>query len=76
MVLSVAETQGEGCMPCHHRYQTMVMVGFSLKHLQHHKRAEVLFKKATLYAKSLIKAKVAKSTNIYDEGMSEIGKII
>lgn len=73
MALTVAESQGESCMSCHLRYHTMVMVGLSLKKLRHYKRAEILLKKAMLYGKSLIKAKLVKSSDVYTEGMSEIG---
>lgn len=76
MVVTVAESQSEACMPCHRIYQCMVMVGLSLKQLRQFKRAEVLLKKAMHYAKTLIKAKLVKSADIYLEGMTEIGMLL
>lgn len=73
MVITAAENQGEACLPCHRRYHCLVLLGLSQQQLRQHRRAEATLKKAMQYAKSLLKIKVVKSTDVYTEGMTEIG---
>ncbi|KAF2366018.1 Tetratricopeptide-like helical domain [Trinorchestia longiramus] len=72
MVLTAAENQGESCLPCYLRYQCMAMLGFSLQHLKQHRRAEAMLKKSLLYAKSLLKVKIVKASDLYVEGLTEM----
>uniref|UniRef100_A0A6A7G3T2 Anaphase-promoting complex subunit 7-like n=2 Tax=Hirondellea gigas TaxID=1518452 RepID=A0A6A7G3T2_9CRUS len=72
MVVTLSENQGESSIPCHRRYHTMVMLGFSIQQLKQFRRAEFMLKKAMLYAKSLLKSKIIKATDVYTDGMTEI----
>lgn len=50
------------------------MLGLSLLHLKQYRRAEAMLKKAMLYAKSLLKVKIVKASDLYVDDLSETGK--
>ncbi|KAA0185127.1 hypothetical protein HAZT_HAZT010961 [Hyalella azteca] len=72
MVLTAAENQGESCMLCQHRYHCMAMLGLSLQQLKQYRRAEAMLKKSVIYAKSLLKGKIVKASDLYIEGLTEM----
>ena len=56
------------------RYQTLVYVGWSLQSLGEYRRAESTLKEALQYAKAAAKTKVAKTSDMFKEGLTEIGE--
>lgn len=73
MVLTVAENQPENSLLPAARYQTMVYVGWSLQSMGEYRRAEATLKEALQYAKAAAKTKIAKTTDMFKDGLTEIG---
>lgn len=72
LVLTMAENRPE-CLNPVSRYQTLVYVGQSLQNQGEHRRAEATFKEALQYAKAATKTKSAKTSDLFKEGVTEIG---
>ena len=75
-MLSVAENQPESYLLPAVRYQTLVYVGRALQSLGEYRRAEATLKEALQYAKAAAKTKVAKTADMFKEGLTEIGESI
>lgn len=74
MVLTVAENQPENSLLPVARYQTLVYVARSLQTQGEFKRAESTFKEALQYAKATAKTKIAKTSDMFKDGLTEIGE--
>lgn len=72
LVLTVAENQPENSLLPAARYQTMVYVGWSLQSMGEYRRAEATLKEALQYAKAAAKTKIAKTTDMFKDGLTEI----
>ncbi|KAK4298424.1 hypothetical protein Pmani_029230 [Petrolisthes manimaculis] len=72
LVLTVAENQPENSLLPAARYQTLVYVGRSLHSQGEFRRAEATFKEALQYAKATAKTKIAKTSDMFKEGLTEI----
>lgn len=72
--LSVAENHQDGSINSPAQYQTMVYIGKSLQYMGEYRRAETVFKKALQFAKVVTKNKSLKSSELYKDGIYEIGK--
>lgn len=73
-MLTVAENQPENSLLPAARYQTMVYVGWSLQSMGEYRRAEATLKEALQYAKAAAKTKIAKTTDMFKDGLTEIGE--
>lgn len=72
--MTVAENQPENSLLPAARYQTLVYVGRSLQIQGEYRRAEATFREALQYAKAVAKTKVAKTSDMFKDGLSEIGE--
>lgn len=73
-MLTVAENQPENSLLPAARYQTLVYVGRSLQTQGEYRRAESIFKEALQYAKATAKTKIAKTSDMFKDGLTEIGE--